>query len=221
MKNLKLNRITTLKFIGNDVVSLTSYHNITSFRNERYLEKILNQNELDFYRQSQYKSIIPPLFWSCKESAYKILLQMGVKNSFSPRLFHVDLMINKSHPSNHFTFAEVLCHYKKQTFFCASSIENNYIHTCASLEKETLARINAQAIRMQELNNESQSETTYKLLMQEIAAFYSLKESDLQIKKDIDGAPSLYLNNLLLNIPFSISHDENCMAFAFVKQQNL
>ena len=72
---------------------------------------------MDNYLQSEQKSIIPPLFWSCKESAYKILMQMGFKNNFSPRLFLVDLKINEKPSANHFSIVDAQCHYKNYTFF--------------------------------------------------------------------------------------------------------
>lgn len=216
----KLNKLYSpqkLFYVGNDIVCLTSAYNIRSFSNEKYIAKILNQKELNYCIHSDYKLIIPPLLWSCKESIYKILLKKGLKNVFLPKKIKIDIdkmeMVKKN---NSFT-AENQGFFENNTFYCHSVIEQKFIHTFSCVNKESLNNCVVSALEWQNLTAENQSETTYNFLLRKISEHFSLDISFLKIIKDNNGLPSLYFNNILLNIPFSVSHDDNFISFAFLK----
>lgn len=207
-----------LYYTGNDIVSLISGDNIKSFNNERYIKKILSYNELMYFIQSGNKSFIPPLFWSCKESVYKILLQKGLKDSFSPVLFCVEVQKIELQLKNQSYLIEALTQHENHTYFCRSIIENEYIHTCACDNQQALDNVITYIEKLPDVSKINQSALTYNLLLKSISQYFSLDYLKLSVKKDHDGAPAIYYNNNLLNISFSVSHDDNFVSFVFLKK---
>lgn len=207
--------IVTPYFIGCDIVSLINADNIKSYSNEKYINKILNQSELMYYNKSENKQVIPPLFWSCKESVYKILLQSGLKSSFSPRSVNVEINEFEALTGSHGFSVESLTSFENQIFFCRSVVEKDFIFTYACNERQALNNIIFHLEKVQYTTTENICTSTYNSLLYNISQQYKIDYSRLSIKKNEDGEPFIYYNESVLNIPFSVSHDENFISFAF------
>lgn len=208
----------SIYLVGCDIVSLTCADNIKSFKNERYIKKILNQSELIFYSQTGNKFYVPPLYWSCKESAYKILLQNRFKSSFSPQSFCVEIQRFETSENDSF-YAEALTYFENQIFFCYAVIEKEFVFSYACNNKLASDRIITHTEKRQNIFPGNQSNLTYNVLLNSISQHFVLDHLHLSIRKNKDGEPFIYYNESILNVPFSVSHDENFISFAFLKKQ--
>ena len=205
-------------YVGCDIVSLTDGGNIKSFNNERYIKKILTDKEFEYYTQSEKKFQIPPLFWSCKESAYKIMLQKGLKSSFSPKLFNVELNGTETLSENSDFRTESLTYFENQTFFCHSIVEKEFVFTFATTSKQELKNVITHIEKKENFTIENQSISTYNLLLNSISQHFEKDKLHLKITKNMNGNPLIYCDDKILKVPFSVSHDENFVSFAFLKK---
>ena len=91
-----------MSFIGNDIIALNDSYNQESFSKSKYIQKILTDEELQYFNIKQSSQYLPYFFWTCKESAYKIVLKEGIDKGFVPQNFNVnseDVILSSTNPS--------------------------------------------------------------------------------------------------------------------------
>jgi len=204
-------------YIGNDIVSLNDINNIKSFKNQKYLRKFLNTNELLYLEHPLLKDFIPPLFWSCKESAIKILLQKNYKYGFAPSLFEVKISQINTQAGNILHQIISTVNYGKYRMYCKSEISHEYISSFACNKKTPLKDVICAIEKTNLKEHEKISKQAYLILKKSISSHYKISKTRIDIIKDDNGKPQLFYKDTTLNIPFSISHDEKFISFAFLK----
>lgn len=208
-----------MNYIGNDIISLTSSENLQSFRNPKYITKVLNKSEL-FAASTINLSILLPLFWSVKESAYKILLKTGRNISFSPRMFDVKAadLLSFGNRMKYFNEANVSVSLQVTayglSFVSFSEINNEFIHTICAFNKKGLEKSVSRVKTNDDLRN--QSEVAIKLLKEGVSAKTGIPFSELHLVKNERNIPVLTQKGLPLTIDVSLSHDDGYIAYVFL-----
>lgn len=172
-------------FFGNDIIDLSYPDNIKSFKNLKYLHKFLTREELDFVSRTNM-DYLPEIFWTCKESAYKIMVKKGLKNAFSPGKFLVEIISTSP------VISRII--YNSTTLYGYSTyIKNQYVYTNASddIDQDILW---------------TSIESTRKDLLIKAAQKLCLPGNNLKIVKK-NGIPVLRSNDLSIDNQISLSHD--------------
>ena len=131
-----------MALIGHDIVSLQDKFNAKSFADDRFIKKIMTQTELQYFHSSKTLINIPALFWSCKESVYKIKMKQGQKIAFVPGYFEIDtskLIIKKET----YSFQNISGTIKENTnvYYFKSILTNEYILSIACTDNEKLEQV--------------------------------------------------------------------------------
>jgi len=193
-------------FIGNDIVSLNCPENQISFSNNAYLQKAFTTNELLEINSCKI-NYLPQIYWTCKESAYKILVKKGLTKQFSPALYSVDLEYISE---NNLSVINSKIQYKDQIVFAQTAIQPNYIHTIAADEQSALSAIKSNVIKY------VGSAEMYDALIVDFAQYFGIDATFLQIEKDKNQAPFLINGKLKTRHEISFSHDGEFAAFVFL-----
>ena len=155
------------------------------------------------------------LLWSCKESAYKIMLRKGYQDAFVPKLFESIPLLWRQNKKGTRIISQTL--FNNNIFYCKSTATDTYVLTIASDIKTPLYQIQHSVQCAQVSSQDDISKLTYLALLKSISKHYKRPINRLSIKKDSLGKPSIYFDDTILNIPFSVSHDDIFISFAFIK----
>lgn len=198
-------------FIGNDIISFEDSTNQLSFSNQRFIRKILTENELSFFEQNLNHKYLPWLFWTCKESAYKIALKKGIEKSFAPQSYEVKL-------SNSFKDAATdnitgIVEFYGNTVFFNSKIHMDYISTIACSKAEFLD--SAKSV-VDVTYKTDHSKLAREWLSIQISSLLGIEKTKIEIYRNKAGVPFLNIanNNKLPDISFS--HDGKFFSFAYL-----
>ncbi len=196
-------------YIGNDIISLKDKKNIQDFSNPRYLKKILTEEEFIFFKKNENYHFLPFLFWTCKESAYKILIKKGLRKSFSPKNFKVNININNKHKNNGYVI------YDNYKIYTSSLINNSYIHTIAANYKNSVSKIFYEIKKIKNISKQSYYTRDY--LTEDLVGKFEIDKSKIKIlKDDFTGIPFISINELKSDIEISLSHDKEFVSYAFL-----
>ena len=215
-----------LKSIGNDIVDLRS---VDKSRTEepRYYSKILSAGERELYHSSQLSQL--PFFifvwvlWSVKESGYKYLkrnfpdlvfspTKIIVKNIICPNNAQLpgSLIWNNTDSKDEFYSGHAV--YGNINFYFRSKINSNWL-TSAVNDSEDFENVYWGMKTIDSTEYAIQSQESKLLLLEKLSAFL---QGDLKIEKRGTPYPSVFRDNENLNIPVSLSHDGNFIAYAFI-----
>lgn len=153
--------------------------------------------------------------WSCKESVYKIMLRKGYQDAFVPKLFESNSVLCRQNKINTGIITQTL--FNNNIFYCKSTATDMYVHTIASSIKTPLYQIQHSVQSAPGSSQDDISKLTYHNLLKSVSKQYKLSLNRLSIKKDSNGKPFLYFDDTIFNIPFSVSHDDIFISFAFIK----
>ncbi|MBI5219225.1 MAG: 4-phosphopantetheinyl transferase family protein [Bacteroidia bacterium] len=202
-------------YIGNDIISRNCPHNRKSFSNPRFLEKAFTANELNRIR-SEDISALSYLFWTCKESAYKISMKNGNRKGFSPKNFAVtltDFFYDKF--NNPLSATGNIC-YENTNFYFHSSLTKNHIHTISSTNAQSISEIRYQVIKSDSPAPEEQVPIIKNNIIKAISESLTICNSDIEIGKNEIGIPFIVFKKNNFKIDISFSHDQNYVAYAFL-----
>lgn len=132
--------------IGNDLVDLLEAAQQSNWRRRGFLEKIFSPAERIGISNADNPEELVWLFWSMKEAAYKIHTRVTGRRSFAPALLDCKLI------SLGGLDAQGAVSVDQQTYYTASCIQANYIHTLAAQSLERLKTIRVE-IHDQSLEN--------------------------------------------------------------------
>lgn len=198
-----------LAFIGNDIVSLSCPFNKKSFHSKKYLKKTFTEKELYFLTYHP-ETFLPQLLWSCKESAYKVLVKDGLNKAFSPALYSTQIVSQNSDSSEYL----VRVKYRKKEVSVNSMINSSFIHSIATENSENVHNISYN-IGYSESGNIS--ELMHKSVINDIAARLNLPPGHFRIiKNDINQVPSLVNTHNHSRYEVSFSHDQNFYSYAYL-----
>ena len=190
--------------IGNDIIDINETRNSTNWQRNGFLEKIFDLSEIAIINASANPFLTVWTMWSMKESAYKVLLQKGVRRFFNPTKLVCNLV----------SLEKGKVKYDGFELTTSSEINSQYIHTTT-----TDANINQSENRIFQFKEKKanlQSKVTRQKLLQYISAKYHLKTSALKIEKTATRIPKAFYKNQELNVSISISHHGNYGAFTIL-----
>jgi|AntAceMinimDraft_17_1070374.scaffolds.fasta_scaffold03202_4 phosphopantetheinyl transferase (holo-ACP synthase) len=202
-------------YIGNDIISLKDKKNLQDFFNPRYLKKILTEEEFVFVKKNKKYHFLSFLFWTCKESAYKILVKKGLRKSFSPKKFNVNININNKCKNNVIIYGHVI--YENCKIYTSSLTNNSYIHTIAANYKNSVSKIFCGIKKIKSSDINKQSFYTRNYLIEYLARKFKIDNSNIKIlKDDFTGIPFISINELKSDIEISLSHDKEFVSYAIL-----
>jgi len=207
-----------INYIGNDIISFTSEENIRSFNHPGYFAKILSGKELE-WAKGYNLSVISSLFWTVKESAYKVFCKCGNLKAFSPRNFHIQTEKMKISDLKN----SVMCHVTGiktsaygLDFYSVSEITRAYCHTLTCLTPFCGVLFAQEVIA--NMNKKKLYDITAAKCMETIAKQIETGCDELQLARNEKNIPVLLKNGLPLNVDVSLSYDDNLAAYAFIIQ---
>lgn len=182
--------------IGNDIIDLSLAKTASNWQRKGFLEKQFTANEQQLILEAPNSFVMVWRLWSMKEAAYKIYTQQHIVRFFAPKKFECKLRSAKD---------GVVC-FKGQKFYTSSLINQRYILTKASLEKEISAY--SEMAPPHEIDN---------MIKKKLKELTTLSVSRIEQKKSKNGAPNYYHYETQLTRSCSISHHGNYGAFSFVQ----
>ena len=158
-----------------------------------FLEKQFTSKEQTIILAAENPFEMVWLFWSMKESAYKVWVQQYEKQKFSPLQFECKLTSTD----------DGIVFHQSETYYTTSIIDGYYIFTIATLEKEDKV--------FSQIGSPHQLEVNLKKKLEELTGYSA---SEIEKKKTETGVPNYYHENKQIMIPCSISHHGNYGAFS-------
>lgn len=197
-----------MSFIGNDILSLRDNSNLFSFSNSKYIQKILTEKELHFINNNHNINYSPYLFWTCKESAYKIALKAGLNKGFVPKYFEVN-PLDFVESGNIFRISGTVF-FENNVYYFQSEISSEHVSTIACTDKFGLSNIKKHIYTNVGSNN------IRKQIKIELAESFNKDANHFEIYKTEKGIPYIhsYSGNTMPDI--SISHDGNFFSYALL-----
>ena len=180
--------------IGNDIIDIRYTKRHHNFQRKGYLQKIYTDEEQELIKTSEYRLYTAWRLWSMKESAYKSYIKKGHNRFFNP------IKLSCSIEDNQIGYVKIgHSEYKIQT-----KRTENYIfsHTVV----DPLQKLSHKLIRLEESDSNCQSRTIYNSINYYISQHIKSKDEFIEIIKDDNGVPSIYVNNLKQDIDLSITH---------------
>ena len=184
--------------IGNDIIDLDSPIS-ENWKSSRYLNKLFSSKEQTAIFNSEEPEIWLQQLWSLKEAAYKAHQRhFNLPRTYNPLDFQCEIFSEENEN------IKGIIRIDRHTYFSISRITLTNIHTTATSEKNLSTSIK---IFDGESDLKDKLFTEYSLLLNE-------KQTNFRIQKNKNNIPFLYLNNLKLAHPFSLSHHGKYSAFA-------
>lgn len=187
--------------IGNDVVDLHLAKKQSDWRRKGFLERVFTFSEKKFITSSGNADARVWLLWSMKEAAYKANQR---KNFLSRRLNW------KSQECEVLTirerFASGLVRIGAETYFTRSEISEEVIYTSA-VDREDRILKNGYF--------KTSSEEMKRQFLQQFSAFNTLNDETLEIRKNSQDVPFLFLHGTALPVPFSFTGHGRFHGFSF------
>ncbi|SMC93866.1 4'-phosphopantetheinyl transferase family protein [Pedobacter africanus] len=120
--------------IGNDIVDLDRARKESNWQRKGYLEKIFTTDEALLISTAADPELMVWLLWTMKESAYKVHSRETKIRTFTPASIACCNLVLLSET------ATGKVSYDDRTYFTASSIHENYIHTIAAQHKTAIKK---------------------------------------------------------------------------------
>jgi phosphopantetheinyl transferase len=190
--------------IGNDIVDLALASSGKHWTSQRFLDKVFSVAEQKMIADSANPFYTLWLFWSMKESAYKIHVRRQGKPFFVP--LKIACQIHSE------TEGHVIINDNK--YHTSSQISDEYIYTIARLS--TSSKVISTCAKLMKTDYASQHSKSYCSVLNTFAELLNCDVQTLQIIKNEAGVPSVYKNNIKQTIPFSISHHGQYYGYALV-----
>ncbi len=188
--------------IGNDLVDLKLAAKQSNWQRKGFLDKLFTPIEQEYILNSDNPFKTVWLLWSMKESAYKAYLQMHNERFFAPKNFACHLISKNT--------GIVLI--KNTLFFTESEIGETFIYTVA-FPKNHKNNFLSNCFEFEYSNFKNQQSQTYQKVLELFANELKLPVAQLKIKKNGQGVPQLFHDEMLLDYSFSLTHHGKFGAF--------
>jgi phosphopantetheinyl transferase (holo-ACP synthase) len=183
---------------GNDIVDLAEAAENNNWRRTGYLDKIFTVKEKSYILNSENPGLMVWLFWSMKESAYKLYVRKNQVRFYSPLKFECGLKTLS------YLIEGKVC-YQNNSYETFSSVTTDYISTTAIPGISSVKILYQDNIEFISKDFREQQRELYSTLIKIILQANPDLHS-LNIKKNHAGVPFIYQGDLKLNYCLSISH---------------
>ena len=188
--------------IGNDLVDLKLASKQSNWQRRGFLNKLFSIKEQECILDSDDPFKTVWLLWSMKESAYKAYIQTKGERFFSPKKLLCSL-ISKNKGTvliNNFLY------------FTETEINSDFIHTVAISVKHNNS-FSSNSFKFEDATYETQHQETHQKVLAAFANKLKLPITLLKIKKNTQGIPQLFQDEMLLKNSFSLTHHGQFGAF--------
>ena len=194
--------------IGNDIVDLKVAALATRWNNQRFIEKVFSNSEQEILSKAKDSFKIIWIFWSMKESAYKVHLRRCSKRFFAPRKLECRLVSSR----------DGIVTIGHEKYFTSGLVYENYIYTLAYENDPGIHhRIQSKCFPIDEASYSNQHAECYHHVIQDLSGEYKTHNRHFSIKKNKQGVPFIYKDDIKLPIVLSITHHGLFCAYAYVK----
>ncbi len=211
-------------YVGNDIVAYKHIRCVGKWQNEKFLQKILQQSEIEALHKQINKDAFLWTLWTLKEAAYKLSCFLGNRNKFHPNEFgvnntkiiededvqNVNFPINNLYNSTNHNYINKIS-FQGVELYGATLITNQFIHSLVSdhniFENFYWAIGEHQNYNKNDYSNEVRAFAKQQLNNQKY--YFD------SIMKDVDGIPFVLKNEEENYI--SLSHDQQFVSFAMSK----
>ncbi len=187
-------------------------------RDSRFLKKILTAAEIDFVRNAENSDKALWSFWSCKETAYKIIKKKCADAAFLPCRWTVNLQQSESACLD----GEVKIPDAEAVYVRLFS-DFRYVHCVGSDCLAALDNLICNVEILPEEGNDGKADPSLflrKCLALHLADFFRLNFSDIKINREQDKSelqpPHVYIDGKKTDMDISLSHDGQFVAYAFL-----
>ena len=189
--------------IGNDIIDIKLARSQQKWQHSGYLKKLFTVQEQAAIVNAQDPFNQICLFWSLKESAYKITIQQGDQPRYAPKSLSCT-MLNEHE-------GQVV--YKDKIYYTYSTVNQDIIYTRALLFKKALSI--SQFFRLSNSCYKDQSRLVHQKLKRHFSSEFNFYSKDLELLKNKSGVPSFYKGQEQIKRSISITHHGNFGAYAF------
>ena len=190
--------------IGNDIVDLALASSGKHWTSQRFLDKVFSIEEQKTIADSDNPFNTLWLFWSMKESAYKIHVRLHGTPFFAPMKIACQI---HSETEGQITI-------NKNRYHSSSQITNEYIYTIACVDPS--GKVLSASGRLNHAAYFTQHHESYRRILHAFAELWNCDMETLTIRKNEAGVPSVYKSNIKQTIPFSITHHGRYYGYALV-----
>lgn len=190
--------------IGNDIVDLNVASVESNWQRKGFLNKIFTEEEQRVILNSENSFQSVWLFWSMKESAYKIYIRKHKNRFFAPKKFICKLVSE----------VKGIVFIDQESYPTSSIIDTKYIFTQATMTND--ANLDNSHFKVKNKSHQDDSKKAYKQLKETVSKKLNIPIIELQLKKDKIGIPKLYHNRTPLEVSFSLSHHGKYGAYSLL-----
>ena len=190
--------------IGNDIVDLNLASIQSNWQRKGFLDKVFTEDEQEFIMSSKIPDKIVWLFWTMKESAYKVYVQQYQNRFFTPNKIKCQLTSK----------TEGLVHINNEEYITKSKFDTDYIYTTALIEKDK--KVLSNFFRITDEPFSFQNKEYYNQLIFKVSKKFNIPSQEINIIKNEAGVPKLYQNDNQLKISISFSHHGKYGAYTFL-----
>ena len=195
--------------IGNDIVDLKLAQKESNWKRPRFLDKIFTQKEQNLIVESAQPDQLVWLFWSMKESAYKLHVQIYEKRFFAPKKLECKILkIDKGKVSGLVYCAGFQC-------FVKSVVTDDFVYSIAKKDQNKLVFSNRFLIEDSKI--ETQHKTVFRKAKAHFAKQFQTPIEEIRIQKNELGVPFFYSKKQNFKVPVSTTHHGKFGAFAYHK----
>lgn len=194
--------------IGNDIVDLAQARCESNWQRKGFLSKLFTDHEQELIRTARDSDAMVWTLWSMKESAYKLVVRETGRRFFAPQQFVCQLNTSLS--------ATTQGSVSYQRFYTTtSSITDQYV-TSVAFAADTIQPGSPVIIQFDQADYQHQYQMIREAVRQYYAACWAVAESQIQLRKDALGVPTLVVNypsGPPVYTPISLSHHGRYGAF--------
>ncbi len=196
--------------IGNDIIDLAFARKSSSWQRKAWLNKLFTVEEQQQIWQSNDPENTLWIFWSMKESAYKIIVREEQRRFFAPKKLHCTLSESQTH------FSSGTVRFQSKTYLTKSACKNASIHTVAIAKKHNKAIAFHQEI-LAKSNSEQNRYWHYEKIIASLCSEAKFLAATPRIKKNDLGIPYVFIGATQQSPILSISHHGRFAAFVYTE----
>jgi phosphopantetheinyl transferase (holo-ACP synthase) len=188
---------------GNDIIDIALAKKESNWKRKGFLEKLFTPPEQLYIRQAQHPVNLVWLFWSMKESAYKVYTRQYSGRFFAPNKIECALMTSCT--------GQVTINQRK--YNTISALTDKYIYSIAKPSGCNPSLFHSKCF----YNHKSSDTNSCQLINEKIKNYYASitgkEKMNLTLIKDNNNLPTLFCKDDHSKIPVSITHHGNYAAF--------
>jgi phosphopantetheinyl transferase (holo-ACP synthase) len=190
----------------------------------RFLKKILTDAEIELVRTAQNPAIALWSFWSCKETAYKVMKKVSADITFLPRQWKVKISKTAdNYEQGEVSIASRTLKGTRTAIFTRLFISGKYVHCIGSDDFCELDKVTSSVDALPDGDDGNKIDPSVFVrdcLTRKVAACFNLNYRHLEVRRVKQNGellpPDMYLDNNKYPVDISLSHDGNFVAYSFI-----